>query len=53
MGKLDQGIVDKFCEFTKMSQHEFWMIMDKWYNKDLFSQDNHGVWNPNFKVGQG
>ncbi|MHA7646447.1 N-acetyl sugar amidotransferase [Nitrosopumilus sp. S4] len=52
-GKLDQGIIDKFCEFTKMTHHEFWLIMDKWYNKDLFSQDNHGVWHPKFKVGKG
>jgi len=50
--KLDQGIVDKFCEFTQMSHHEFWLIMDKWYNRELFSQDNHGVWHPKFKVGQ-
>ncbi len=51
--KLDQGIVDKFCEFTQMSHHEFWLIMDKWYNRELFSQDNHGVWHPKFKVGVG
>lgn len=52
-GKLDQGIVDKFCEFTKISHHEFWQIMDKWYNKDLFEQDKDGVWHPKFKVGVG
>jgi hypothetical protein len=50
--KLDQGIVDKFCEFTQMSHHEFWKIMDKWYNKDLFKQDKDGVWKPKFKVGK-
>jgi len=50
-GKLDQGIVDKFCEFTGMTHHEFWIIMDKWYNKDLFEQDQDGVWHPKFKVG--
>ena len=33
---LDQGIVDKFCEFTHMSIKEFWQIMDKWYNLELF-----------------
>jgi N-acetyl sugar amidotransferase len=51
--KLDQGIVDKFCEFTKMTHHEFWQIMDKWYNKELFEQDHDGVWHPKFKVGTG
>lgn len=52
-GKLDQGIVDKFCEFTKMTTREFWAVMDKWYNKELFTQDKFGVWKPKFKVGVG
>ncbi|MCA9813415.1 MAG: N-acetyl sugar amidotransferase [Nitrosarchaeum sp.] len=50
--KLDQGIVDKFCKFTGMTHHEFWLTMDKWYNRDLFSQDRDGVWHPKFTVGQ-
>ena len=52
-GKLDQGTVEKFCEFTKMSVSEFYKILDKWYNPELFEQDNHGVWHPKFKVGIG
>ncbi|MCV0399633.1 MAG: N-acetyl sugar amidotransferase [Nitrosarchaeum sp.] len=52
-GKLDQGIVQKFCDFTGLSKKEFWDIMDKWYNRDLFEQDNDGVWHPKFKVGTG
>ena len=52
-GKLDQGIVEKFCEFVKISYEEFWQIMDKWYNKELFEQDVDGVWHPRFKVGTG
>jgi len=27
--------------------------MDRWYNHDLFEQDEHSIWNPKFKVGQG
>ena len=50
---LDQGIVDKFCEFTHMSIKEFWQIMDKWYNTELFEQDTDGVWHEKFKVGVG
>lgn len=50
---LDQGIVDNFCEFTKMEPREFWRIMDKWYNKDLFYQDRDGVWHEKFEVGIG
>ena len=51
--KLDQGIVDRFCEFTKISIREFWQIMDKWYNPEFFEQDRDGVWHEKFKVGKG
>lgn len=51
--KLDQGIVDKFCEFTHMSVREFWFTMDKWYNHKLFEQDKDGVWHEKFEVGVG
>ncbi len=51
--KLDQGIVDTFCDFTRMSHKEFWKIMDKWYNPELFEQDRDGVWHKKFKVGTG
>lgn len=52
-GILDQGIVDRFCEFTRMSVREFYGILDKWYNRDLFEQDRDGVWYPKFEVGVG
>jgi len=52
-GKLDQGIVEKFCEFTHLSIDEFWKIMDKWYNTELFEKDRDGIWRPKFKVGTG
>ena len=49
--KLDQGIVDGFCDFTKMTKNEFWRIMDKWYDTELFEQDNDGIWHKKFKIG--
>jgi N-acetyl sugar amidotransferase len=52
-GELDQGVLDKFCEFTGISTREFWRIMDKWYNREFFEQDKDGVWHPKFKVGVG
>ena len=50
---LDQGVVDKFCEFTRMPIREFWQIMDQWYNRELFEQDHDGVWHEKFEVGVG
>ena len=51
--KLDQGMVDLFCEFTRMSRREFYEILDKWYNTELFEKDGHDVWHAKFKVGVG
>jgi N-acetyl sugar amidotransferase len=50
---LDQGIVDRFMEYTSMKPREFWAIMDKWYNRELFYQDRDGVWHEKFEVGVG
>ena len=50
---LDQNVIDNFCKFTGLSIREFWEILDKWYNKDFFEQDDDGVWYPKFKVGFG
>lgn len=52
-GLLDQGIVDSYLSFTGMKAKEFYKIIDKWYNKDLFEQDKWGVWKPKFRVGIG
>lgn len=52
-GLLDQGIVDAFLNFTGMKATEFYKLLDKWYNKDLFEQDKWGVWKPKFTVGVG
>jgi N-acetyl sugar amidotransferase len=50
---LDQEIVKKFCDFTRMSYKEFFQILDKWYNSELFEQDKDGVWHEKFEVGVG
>ena len=52
-GKLDQGIVERFCDFTHLNIEQFWKIMDKWYNTELFEKDMDGIWHPKFKVGTG
>ena len=51
--QLDQGVVEKFCDFINISTREFWEIMDKWYNSELFERDSDGIWHPKFKVGKG
>ena len=51
-GVLDQGIVEKFCEFIRMPIPEFFKILDKWYNTDLFYKGKDNVWEPKFKIGK-
>lgn len=50
---LDQGIVDSFLSFTGMKPKEFYTILDKWYNNDLFEKDEWGIWKEKFEVGKG
>ncbi len=41
---LDPLCVRDFCEFCGYTESEFWTIMDKFYNRDLFIKDNFGRW---------
>jgi N-acetyl sugar amidotransferase len=52
-GQLDQGTLKKFCEFIDISVPQFWKIIDKWYNPDLFEKTRDELWKPKFKVGKG
>lgn len=41
---LDPLCVRDFCEFTGYSEIEFWNIVDRFYNRDLFEKDKLGRW---------
>lgn len=41
---LDPLCVRDFCEFCGYTQQEFWAIMDKFYNRDIFKKDEFGRW---------
>jgi len=42
---LDQLAVDDFCKFLGYPRSEFWTVVDKFYNRDLFDKDENGKWN--------
>ena len=48
---LDQKIIDDFCKFTSYTLSEFWSIINKHYNLDLFERDGYG-WKRKYKVGE-
>ena len=41
---LDPKIVDDFCAFTGMTISEFYVALEKLYNKDLFEKNAFGQW---------
>ena len=43
-GELDPLSVRDFCEFCGYSETEFWSIIDKFYNPELFEKDAFGKW---------
>lgn len=43
-GKLDSMCVRDFIEFLGYSESEFWNIVDRFYNTDLFKKNEFGEW---------
>lgn len=41
---LDPKCVEDFCDFCGYTISEFWGIVDKLYNKDIFMKDSMGRW---------
>ncbi len=41
---LDPLAIRDFCEFLGYSESEFWSIIDKFYNENLFEKDKNGKW---------
>lgn len=42
--KIDQLVVNDFCEFLGYSITEFWQIVDRFYNPDFFEKNRYGEW---------
>lgn len=52
--KLDNLALRDFCEFTGYTAREFWDIVDRHYNRDIFERNEFGAWqlkNPVWKQG--
>lgn len=43
-GELDPLCIRDFCEFCGYSESEFWNIIEKFYNTELFKKDQYGKW---------
>jgi len=50
-GSYSQDIIEKFCTYIDISESEFWDVIDKFYNKELFEKKGNGNYVPKFVVG--
>jgi N-acetyl sugar amidotransferase len=50
-GKCPDNIIDSFCRYLDIGKSEFWLIVDKFVDKKLFTKISEGLYKPNFKVG--
>ena len=41
---LDVRCIREFCDFLGYTETEFWSIIDKLYNKDIFEKNSFGKW---------
>ena len=48
---LDPRSVSEFCAFLGYTEREFWGIVDRFYNKDIFEKNEWGQWVLKIKVG--
>lgn len=52
-GHLHQRYIDEFLEYVGIGLDEFWSVVDRHVNKELFIKDANNKWTPQFKVGVG
>lgn len=51
-GKCGQQYIDETCEYLSITTKEFWDVVDRYVNRDLFEKDSDGKWIPKFRVGE-
>ncbi|WP_308008884.1 N-acetyl sugar amidotransferase [uncultured Fusobacterium sp.] len=51
-GKCGEKYIKEFCEYIDITLEEFWKVVDKFVNKELFKKDENGKWRPKFKIGE-
>lgn len=51
-GKCSEKYIKDFCKYIDISKEEFWRVVDKFVNRELFKKDENGKWQPKFKIGE-
>ena len=50
-GLCGQQYLDKACAYLQITEEEFWEVVDKYVNRDLFEKKD-GKWVKKFTVGE-
>ena len=50
-GKCGQQYIKETCEYLSITEKEFWDVVDKYVNRELFEKNAEGMWTPKFRVG--
>ncbi len=50
-GKCGEQYIEETCDYLSITKKEFWDVVDRYVNRDLFEKDSEGKWVPKFKVG--
>ena len=50
-GKCGEQYVDLACKYLSITKEEFWEVVDRFVNRDLFEKNAKGQWVPKFEVG--
>lgn len=50
-GKCGEKYIDLACRYLSITREEFWEVVDRYVNKDLFEKNDRGEWIPRFKIG--
>lgn len=51
-GKCGEQYVDLTCKYLSITREEFWEVVDRYVNRDLFEKNEKGQWIPKFEVGK-
>jgi len=50
-GKCGQQYIEETCNYLSITEKEFWDVIDKYVNRQLFEKNSEGKWIPKFRVG--
>lgn len=51
-GKCGEQYIKAACDYLTITVEEFWEVVDRYVNRELFEKDSNGKWIPKFKVGE-